>query len=90
MKYAVIVTYNFDGTTPVYLFDDYNKATEYLHDLWQEGYNTELAESFVGIDEENTYHEEGYAKITWADGGYCEYIVTCVREPITINGKDYR
>lgn len=90
MKYAVIIKYSFDGDTPVYLFDDYDKAKEYLHDLWQEAYNEELANSVVGVDEENTYHEDDVAIIRWEDGDYMEFILTYVSEPVKINGKDYR
>lgn len=90
MKYAVVIVTNFDIETPVYLFNDYEKAKEYLHDIWQEDYNTELAESIRGIDEFATYHEEYYAKLTWNDGDKIEYILTDVSEPMKINGKDYR
>lgn len=90
MKYAVVVRTSFDLETPVYLFDDYEKAKEYLHDLWQKDYNTELAESIRGIDEFATYHEEDYAKITWNDGDDMEYILTDISEPMKIDGKDYR
>ena len=90
MKYAVVVRTSFDLEAPVYLFDDYEKAKEYLHDLWQKDYNTELAESIRGIDEFATYHEEDYAKITWNDGDEMEYILTDISEPMKIDGKDYR
>ena len=90
MKYAVVITYSFNGDVPVYLFDNYDKAKEYLHDFWQDGYNAELAESTIGVDEEKTYHEDDYAIITWNDGDYMEYILTFVSEPVKIDGKDYR
>ena len=90
MKYAVVVRTSFDIEVLVYLLDDYEKAKEYLRDLWQHDYNVELAESIRGIDEFATYHEEDYAKITWNDGDEMEYILTDVSKPMKINGKTYR
>ena len=90
MKYAVVVVTSFDLDVSVCLFDYYVKATEYLQDLWEDDYNTELAESVIGINEAHTYHEEDYAKITWRDGDTMEYYVTDVSKPIEINGKSYK
>jgi transcription initiation factor IIF auxiliary subunit len=90
MKYAVVITTSFDIDVPVYLFDDCEKAIKYLHDLWEDDYNTELAESIIGVHESQTYHEEWYAKITWRNGDTMEYYLTDVIEPIEINGKSYR
>ena len=90
MKFAVVIYNTYDLECPVYLFDTYDKAKEYLLDVWQWYYNEELANSFVGIDEEKTFYEEDHARITWNDGEYMEYNLTTSSEPMKINGKDYR
>ena len=90
MKYAVVVTYSFNGEMPVYLFDDYDKAKQYLHDMWQYCCNVELAESFVPIDELETYHEDDYAQIRWTDDGVQRFTLTATSEPMRINGKSYK
>lgn len=90
MKYAVIVYYSFESDCSAYLLDDYNKAKEYLHDLWQDNYNEELAANITPIDEIETYHEDDYAQITWIDGDFMQYVLTSVSEPIKINGNSYR
>ena len=90
MKYSVVVYCSFDAQCPVYLFDTYDKAKEYLHDLWQYSYNDELANSYFPIYEEETYHEDDFAKITWDDGSFMEYILTATSEPMKINGKSYK
>lgn len=89
MKYGVVVYYSFDPDVTIYLLDDYAKAQQYLHDLWEEGYNQELAESLIDIDEEETYHEDDYAQIQWADGDYMCFVLKQTCEPIEINGKTY-
>lgn len=88
-KYAVIMYHSFDTDTPVYLFDSYEKAKEYLHNLWQDYYNTELAESVVEINENETYHEDDFAQVQWMDGCYTQFILTYTSDPIKINGKEY-
>jgi hypothetical protein len=90
MKYAVVVYQNFDADTPIYLFDSYAKAKEYLHDMWEHCYNTELAESIIDIDEEQTYHEDDFAQIQWVDGDCMLFILTATSEPMKIGGKDYK
>ena len=90
MKYAVVIYNTYDLECPVYLFDTYDKAKEYLHDLWQYAYNEEISNSFVEVVEEETYHEDDFAQIKWADGDVMQYILTATSEPMKINGKDYR
>ena len=93
-KYAVVVCYSFDPETVVYLFDDYQKACEYLQKMWEYCYNTELEEDKDNIDEEGTYHEEDYAQIKWADNESPtrSWQVVGVSEPMKINPsrKQYR
>lgn len=90
MKCAVVVYHSFDEDCPVYPFDDFEKAKEYLHDMWQYSYNQELANSITPIDEEETYHEEYFAQIKWIDGDFMQYILTGTSEPMKIYGKSYR
>lgn len=86
-KYAVLKTYNFDPSTECALFDNYEAACDYLQWLWEDDYNTELAEGLPDmIDEENTWHEEDNAIITWLDACRAEYSVINVDEP----RKNYR
>lgn len=88
MKYCVVIYHNFDPDTPVYLFDMYEKAKEYLHDFWQYYYNQELSEGSK-IDEALTYHEDDFARVKWIDGCYTEFVLTCTSEPLKIDGKKY-
>ena len=90
MKYAVVIYQNFDADCPVYLFDDYEKANKYLHDIWENCYNIELAESIVDIDEKETYHEDDFAQIKWVDGEWMHFILTATSEPMKIGGKSYK
>lgn len=90
MKYAVVVYHSFDPQCPVYLFDTYDKAKEYLHDLWQYAYNEELANPFVELIEEETFHEEDFAQIKFADDSVMQYILTATSEPMKIYGKSYK
>lgn len=90
MKYCVVVYHNFNLDMPVYLFDTYENAKEYLHDIWQDYYNQELAEHPGLIDENLTFHEDDYAKVGWIDGCYTEFILTTTNEPMKIDGKSYK
>ena len=71
-EYVVVKTYSFDPETKAVKFDDYRKATAYLHWIWEQGYNEVMGEG-SDINEEECYHEEDYAKIEWSDGGYVEF-----------------
>lgn len=84
MKYCVAVYHNFDVDMSVYLFDTYEKAKEYLHDLWQLYYNEELSEGMCAIYEDLTYHEDDFAQIKWTDGCCTQFILTCTSEPMKI------
>lgn len=71
-EYVVVKTHNFDIETEAAKFTDYRKATAYLHWLWEDYYNEEIAcES--DLDEDNCYHESDYAKVQWDDGDYTEF-----------------
>lgn len=83
MKYCVAVYHNFDVDMSVYLFDTYEKAKEYLHDLWQYYYNEELSR-WSDIYEDLTYHEDDFAQIKWTDGCCTQFILTCTSEPMKI------
>lgn len=80
----------FDPDSPLVLFDDYDKAKAYLHWLWENAYNTEMAEGSMLI-EQKCWHEDELAKITWSDGDYMEFILTGVSEPNEeFNDTDWR
>ena len=89
MKYVVVTTCSFITDAVACEFDDYEKAKEYLHDIWQDHYNMALAENIVGVDEKTTYHQDDYAVIRWDDDDCIEFHLTYIREPKKINGKDY-
>ena len=72
VEYVVTKTHNFDVETEAVKFTDYRKATAYLHWYWEDYYNNEIiAQSHLKEDE--CYHEEDYAKVTWEDGDYTEF-----------------
>lgn len=75
--WIVMMAHSFDADTPCYKFnnEEYDKAKAYLHWLWEEYYNTEIAE---GSELDNTmcYHEDEYAKVTWRDGEKTEFYLT--------------
>ena len=50
-------------------------ANEYMQKWWEDEYNTALAKSTSEIVQTETYHEDEYAKITWADGARIEFFV---------------
>ena len=79
-KYLVVKTQNFDGTNEAISFSDYKKACAYLHWLWEDYLNDEYA-SESDIDEDETYHEDDYAKVRWADGCQTEFRVIRASEP---------
>jgi hypothetical protein len=78
--YAVIMVHTFDADTPTVLFEDYDKAKAYLHWLWKEYYNTEIAEGSL-LDKEGCFHDDEYAKVTWTDNEATEFILTYTSEP---------
>ena len=90
--YAVIMVHSFYQDTPTVLFDDYNKAKAYLHWLWEDYYNAEI-EYGSDLDTINCFHEDSYAKVTWADGTTTEFILTYISEPdkrfATVDYKRY-
>lgn len=86
MKYVVIKTHNFDVETEVAEFTDYNEAVAYLHWYWEDYFNDEMAEAEYaddgyGLDEEECYHEETYAKVQWKNGDYTEFTLITVTPP---------
>lgn len=76
---AVIIVQSFDNDTPVYVFDDHDKARAYMKWSWEECYNTEIAEGSL-LDESKCFCEDEYAKITWLDGSYIEFIVSYITQ----------
>lgn len=78
--YAVIMVHTFDSDTPTVLFEDYDKAKAYLHWLWETYYNTEISEG-SDLNEEMCFHEDEYAKVTWADDDSTDFILTYVSKP---------
>ena len=79
-RYVVVKTHNFDPETECVAFDNYRKATAYLHWLWEDYCNEEYANG-SNINEGETYHEEDYAKITWADGCITEFMLADITRP---------
>ena len=82
MKYLVIMVHNFENDTPAYEFQEweYEKAKEYLQKMWEDYYNTEIAEG-SWLDESRCYHEDEYAVVTWVDGCRTEFILTFTSKP---------
>lgn len=86
-KYVVVKTHNFDPETEAAEFTDYRKATAYLHWLWEDYYNEEMAENdqedddISHLDEDECYHEEAYAKVQWDNGDWTEFNLITVYPP---------
>lgn len=78
--YIVVMVSSFDSDTPAVLFDDYNEAKAYLHWLWEDYYNIEIALGSHLI-ETQCFHEEEYAKVTWSDNNTTEFILTFASSP---------
>ena len=78
-QYAVVTTHSFTEKTECVLFEDYERAKAYLHWLWEDYYNEEIANASVLIEEE-CYHEDEYAIVTWADGCKTEFALAEVYE----------
>ena len=73
--YVVIMDHTFDPETKVTIFGSRPQAEAYLHWAWEDYYNTEIAENPDGISEDETYHEDDYAVITYTDGTMTEFRV---------------
>lgn len=92
--YAVTIVHSFDTDAPMVLFNDseYDKAKAYLHWLWEDYYNTEIAEDSK-LFEFGCYHEDEYAKVTWEDGECTEFVLTYSSDPderfANVNWKRY-
>ena len=71
-EYVVVKTHNFDAETEATKFDSMREAIAYLHWYWEDYLNEEFAAG-THIDEDNTYHEEDYARVQWDDGDYTEF-----------------
>ena len=69
IKYAVVLSHDFDADTRVTLFDekDYDKAKAYLHWLWESYYNEEIKCGSY-LNEYGCHHEDEYAQVEWEDG----------------------
>ena len=76
--YLVIRSYNFDFAprpeTKAVEFADYTEASAYLHWLWEQDLNDELANG--GVDMDNTYHEEDHAQIVGSLFWKTTYVIT--------------
>ena len=81
MKYCVIMYHSFEADTPVYLFNTEIEAKGYMLKLWQNYYNTELAEN-SDINESETFHDDYFAQVKWNDGCYTQFICTYASEPL--------
>lgn len=91
--YVVIMQHNFDAETRVVYFQERDKAVAYLHWAWEDYYNTEIAECPDSVIEEDTYHEENYALISYKEGGITEFLLSEVDDPLkgfeTVNWRRY-
>lgn len=79
-EYVVVKTYNFDLETEAAKFDDWCKAKAYLHWLWEDTYNTEIADDPSLVDESECYHCATYAKIQFSDGDAIEFFLVEVEK----------
>lgn len=71
-EFYVVMTHNFDPDNGIYKFQDEETAKEFLLWLWEDYYNTEIAEGSY-LDEDLCYHEDDYAIVKWVDGCYTEF-----------------
>lgn len=79
-EYVVVKTYSFNSETEAAKFDDYRKAKAYLHWLWEDTYNTEIANDPSWVDESECYHDETYARIQFSDGDAIEFFLVEVEK----------
>lgn len=77
--YVVVMKHTFDAEVVVYdCGENYEKAKEKLNELWEEYINEEYANSSE-LTEEECYHEDEYARVTWSDGDYTDFTLTYLR-----------
>ena len=74
IEYVVVKTHNFDAEVEAAKFTDYREATAYLHWLWEDYYNEEIATE-SHLNEKECYHYCDYARVQWEDGDYTEFIL---------------
>ena len=79
--YAVVTQNNYDGDMRIVYFEDYDKAVAYLHWAWEDFLNTEIAECPDSIIEEDTYHENTYALISYKEGDVTEVFLNEIDSP---------
>lgn len=79
-RYVVIKVHSFDSETETVEFDDYNKARAYLHWLWEDYYNEEIANK-SDLCEDGCWHEDEIAQIEWNDGEKTEFILSEIGNP---------
>lgn len=94
-NYVVVKTHNFDPETEAVEFDDYRKATAYLHWAWEDYLNDEMVEDSYKdedenrLDEEECYHEETYGKVQWDNGDWTEFTLITITPPRDNFPKDW-
>lgn len=80
--YYVVEVMNFDYEAPLWgPFEEYRKACAFLHWLWEDYYNREIAEGSSALDQSQCFHDEDYAKVAWVDGDQTEFILTFETNP---------
>lgn len=79
--FAVVIVNSFEADCPMVMFTTRREARAYLQYAWEKAFNTELAESEVGLDESECFREDEYAKITWNDKDIMEFFVTFDSRP---------
>ena len=71
--FIVLVSNNFDDTKEAYVFNDAEKASDYLRKIWENRYNDEIAAGSAIVEDE-CYHDEcedhecDFAKIEFETG----------------------
>lgn len=88
--YALVVTYDFDPDTVVYMFKTWDEAVKYMKAMWQMCCSAEKAES-PDFDEEDSKCDEknGMAELKWKDDAHRYWQVVSVDEPEPIPEEYY-
>lgn len=64
-KYAVIVYYTSEPESEVYIFDNYEKACEYLREMWK--HCLDFATEDDDFNKEDSFCDECFAQIKWGN-----------------------
>lgn len=81
-KFAVVSYGNYGAPERCTVFFDYDKASAYLHWLWEIYLNDEIANGSHLVDDE-CYHEDISAVITWEDKSKLHLVLIPITGPFT-------